>query len=71
MTAADLLEQMKRLDLTEIEVMHELSEARLISDNCVRLWDIAEPDLANAVRWLQAKRIRYGNGKDINAKVLV
>ncbi len=71
MTAADLLEQMKRLDLTEIEVMHELSEARLISDNCVRLWDIAEPDLANAVRWLQAKRIRYGADGNPNLKVLI
>lgn len=71
MTAAALLEQMKRLELTEPQVMHVLSEARLISDNCVRLWDIAEPDLSRAVRWLQTRRVRYGDGKDCNAKILV
>lgn len=70
MTAAGLLEQMKRLELTEPELMHLLSEARLISDNCVRLWDIAEPDLSRAVQWLAARRIKWGNGTDYNAKVL-
>lgn len=70
MNITPLLEQMKRLELTEPEVMHLLSEARLISDNCVRLWDIAEPDLSRAVQWLASKRIRYGNGTDINEKTL-
>lgn len=70
MTHHALLEQMKRLELTEAEAMHELSEARMISDNCVRVWDIAEPDLSRAINWLKSKRIGWGDGVDINAKVL-
>lgn len=49
MNHALLFEQMKRLELTEAEAMHVLSEARIISDNCVRVWDIAEPDLSRAI----------------------
>lgn len=71
MTHTDLLEQMKRLELTDAQAMHLLSEARLISDNCVKVWDIAEPDLSSAFHWLRAKRIRWGSPSDYNAKTLV
>lgn len=70
MNHALLLEEMKRLELTEAEAMHVLSEARIISDNCVRVWDIAEPDLSRAILWLKSKPIGWGDGVDINAKVL-
>jgi hypothetical protein len=56
---AHLLYQMKRLELTEPEVMHLLTEARIISDNCIRLWDIADPDLTKAVMWLMSPRPDY------------
>lgn len=56
MNHSALLEQMKLLELTEAEAMHELSEARIISDNCVRVWDIAQPDLDRAINWLKSKR---------------
>ncbi len=71
MTHSDLLAQMKRLELTDPQVMHLLSEARLISDNCVRVWDIAEPDLSVAINWLRSKRVQWGSGGDCNAKKLV
>ena len=65
-----LLAQMKRLELSEPEVLNVLNEAGIISDQCVRLWDIPEPDLTRAVDWLKSKRVQWGDGKDINAKVL-
>ena len=71
MTHKELLDQMHRLELTEAEAMLLLNDAGLISDNCVRLWDIVEPDLSTAKQWLKAKRVRYGDGTgDTNAKVL-
>lgn len=74
---AQLMEQMKRLEYTEPQVMNLLSEARLISDNCVRLWDIAEPDLSRAVCFLssprpdymQSARLLYQQTQKINDKV--
>lgn len=71
MTHSALLDQMKRLGLTDMEAMHELSEARLISDNCVRVWDIAQPDLTRCVQWLASKRIKWGSELNANEKVLV
>lgn len=50
-----LLDQMKRLQLTTEEVMPILIEARIVSDNCVLIWDIAEPDLSRAVEFLKAR----------------
>lgn len=77
MSHAQLMEQMKRLEYTEPQVMNLLSEARLISDNCVRLWDIAEPDLGRAVLFLSSPRpdymhsarSLYQQSKKINDKV--
>jgi hypothetical protein len=71
MIAAELFSQMRRLQLTEAELMHYLTEAGLISDNCIRLWDIAEPDMTRAVNWLNTKRVKWGSETDINEKVLV
>lgn len=65
-----LLAQMKRLGLSEPEVLNELNDAGLISDQCVRLWDIPEPDLTRAVGWLKTKRIQWGDGENCNVKVL-
>ena len=65
-----LLEQMKRLELTDAETVDVLQEARLISDNCIRVWDIAEPDLSIAINWLKSKRLAWGDGADCNVKVL-
>lgn len=56
MNHSALLEQMKRLGLTDAEAMHELSEARLISDNCVKVWDIAQPDLTRCVEFLRMRK---------------
>ncbi len=50
-----LLEQMKRLQLTENDALTLLQEARIISDHCLRTADIAEPDLSRAVEFLKAR----------------
>lgn len=76
MSHAQLMEQMKRLEYTEPQVMNLLSEARLISDNCVRLWDIAEPDLSRAVcflssprpDYLQSARLLYQQSKNVTSE---
>lgn len=76
MSHAQLMEQMKRLEYTEPQVMNLLSEARLISDNCVRLWDIAEPDLSRSVlfltsprpNYMQSARLLYQQSKKINGR---
>jgi hypothetical protein len=61
---------MKRLALTDAETVDVLLEARLISDNCIRVWDIAEPDLSIAIGWLKSKRLGWGDGADCNKIVL-
>lgn len=50
-----LLEQMKRLQLTENDALTLLQEARIISDHCLRTADIAAADLPRAVEFLKAK----------------
>lgn len=50
-----LLDQMKRLQLTENDALTWLQETGIISDHCLRTADIAEPDLSRAVEFLKAK----------------
>ena len=50
-----LLDQMKRLQLTENAALTLLQDAQLISDHCLNLADIPEPDLSRAVEFLKAK----------------
>lgn len=56
MTHAQLLEQMKRLGLTEAQTINWLMDKNLISDHCIRIWDIAGPDLACAVQALASRQ---------------
>lgn len=56
MNHSALLEEMSRLCLTDAEAMNLLTEARIISDECVRVWDIAQPDLDQAINWLKSKK---------------
>lgn len=70
MNTTQLLEQMKRLDLAESDALMLLTEARIISDHCLRVWDIAQPDLSRAVQWFTGKRWCYGTARDINEKYL-
>jgi len=71
MTHQQLLAELKRLDLTEAEALTLLSDANVISDHCVRIWDIAQPDLDRAIQWFKVRRVHYGSATDINEKCIV
>jgi hypothetical protein len=49
-----LLREIRRLNLTETEAMLLLKDAYLISDNCIGVNDIAEPDLSAAINYFRA-----------------
>jgi len=55
-THQTLLAELKRMDLTEPEALTLLSDAAVISDHCLRLWDIAQPDLDRAILWFRNQR---------------
>jgi len=51
----NLLEQyIDKYALDEIETLNRLTEAGLISDNCVLACDVAESDCLKAIEWLKA-----------------
>lgn len=56
MTHNALLEQMNRLGLTEAQTINWLIDKNLISDHCLRLWDIAGADLTRAVHALASRQ---------------
>jgi hypothetical protein len=49
----NLKAELLRLGWTDTKALNTLVEYRLISDHCVTLQDIAEPDLTRAVKWLK------------------
>lgn len=51
-----ILEQFKRLGLTEPFGMSVLRDSNAISDNCVRVWDIAHKDIPAALNWLSSQK---------------
>lgn len=53
-----LLATIHECGLTERLAMNLLTDARIISDNCVNVQDVAEPDLTLAIVWL---RERFGD----------
>lgn len=55
-THKDILSQFKRLNLSEGHGMALLAQRNIISDNCVRVWDIYRTDIQNVVTWLQARK---------------
>lgn len=59
-----LLEEMKRLNLTENDALTLLQEARIISDHCLRTADIAAADLSRAVEFLKARNSEINERSD-------
>ena len=55
MTLADILREFKRLGLLDSEGMMLLADSNTISDECVRVRDIAEEDIPAAVKWLKER----------------
>lgn len=48
----NLLSEIARLGWTDNKALNVLVDFRIISDHCVTLQDIAEPDLTKAAKWL-------------------
>lgn len=56
MTLEHILKEFDRLGLNEQQGMGLLADSHAISDNCIRIRDIATVDIPNAVAWLKRQK---------------
>ena len=56
-TLKRILAEFKRLDLNEGDGMALLAQSNTISDECVRVWDIAAKDQVAALIWLRRQPV--------------